>query len=297
MAWRGLHVSEAARLSLADGQIVVTQSAREVRLPLEDVAWVVLDSPQVTISTTLLSACMEAGLALVLTDRSHSPSGVVLPFHRHHRQAEIAALQVRVSVPLQKRLWQTMVQAKIANQAATLAQTGQDASALRAMARLVGSGDPENVEARAARHYWGRLFADFVREDASDWRNKALNYGYAVVRSAVARGLVAAGLLPAFGINHHSAANAFNLADDVMEPFRPFIDLLVWRQCGSARPSEAELTVEHRRLLAAVLTQDARLGREQVTLLVATERAGETLVRAMEADSPATLLLPRIIAD
>ena len=287
MAWRGVHITQPSRLSLADGQLVVTRDDG-------DVAWLMIDTPQVTLSTALISACMDAGMVLITTDRTHTPSGMMLPFHRHHRQAEIAALQMAISAPLKKRLWQTIIQAKIANQAAVLTGCGQSPSALLAMARLVGSGDPDNTEARAARAYWPRLFVDFIREDGSDKRNALLNYGYAVVRSAVARALVAAGLLPAFGVNHASITNAFNLADDLVEPFRPFVDRLVWRLTDTGRTRTGETTVEERRSLASLPTEEALFADDTVTLLVATERTAESLVRAMEGNSAALLLLPRL---
>jgi CRISPR-associated protein Cas1 len=272
--------------------MVVARDDGEVRLPIEDVAWVMIDTPQVLLSTALISACMDAGMVLITTDRSHTPSGVILPFHRHHRQAEVAATQIGISLPLKKRLWQVIVQAKIANQGAALIGCGLDATPLLAMMRLVGSGDPDNIEARAARAYWPRLFVDFAREDGSDRRNALLNYGYAVVRSAVARALVAAGLLPALGIKHASVTNAFNLADDIVEPFRPFVDQMVWRMSDAGRVRSGETTVEERRRLAGVLMDDARFGTEAVTLLVATERTAESLVRAMAANSASLLLLP-----
>ncbi len=296
MAWRGVHITQPSRLSLADGQIVVARDDGDVRLPIEDVAWMVIDTPQVVLSTALISACMDAGMVIITTDRTHTPSGLILPFHRHYRQAEIAAIQIAISAPLKKRLWQIIVQAKIANQAAALIGCGQDASPLLAMTRLVGSGDPDNTEARAARAYWPRLFINFVREDGTDKRNALLNYGYAVVRSAVARALVASGLLPAFGVNHASGTNAFNLADDMVEPFRPFVDRLVWRMTEAGHIRDGETTVEERRTLAASLLEEALFDAESVTLLVATERAAESMVRAMEANSAALLLLPRLAA-
>ena len=294
MAWRGVHITQAARLSLTDSQLVVNREDGEIRLPIEDIAWMVIDTPQVSITTALLSACMDAGMAIITTDRTHTPSGLILPFHRHHRQAAIAAMQIGTSAPLKKRLWQIVVQAKIANQATSLETVGQDAAALRSMARLVGSGDPDNVEARAARAYWPRLFVDFIRDDANDKRNALLNYGYAVIRSAVARALVAAGLLPAFGINHASIVNAFNLADDMVEPFRPFVDRAVWTLTDKGRIAQGATTVEERRTLASLPTLETRLGGENVTLLVATERVAESLVRAMEMASPPLLLLPKL---
>lgn len=294
MAWRGVHITQPARLFLADTQIVVSRDDGDIRLPTEDVAWMVIDTPQVSLSTALLSACMDAGMVIVTTDRTHTPSGMILPFHRHHRQAEIASMQIAISAPLKKRLWQITVQAKIANQAASLETIGQDATALRSMRHLVGSGDPDNVEARAARAYWPRLFTDFIRDDANDRRNALLNYGYAVVRSAVARALVASGLLPAFGVNHASITNAFNLADDMVEPFRPFVDRTAWNLTDRGRTSQGATTVEERRTLASLLTEEACFGSETVTLLVATERVAESLVRAMEMASAPLLLLPQL---
>ena len=296
MAWRGVHLTRPARLSLADGQMVVRQDEGEVRLPLEDVAWVVIDTPQATLTSALLSACMSAGIALITCDAAHTQSGLTLPFHRHHKQAYVATLQAAAGAPLRKRLWQTTVRAKIANQAAALESCTGDAGALPAMVERVGSGDPDNVEARAARYYWAKLFPAFVREDASDRRNTLLNYGYAVVRSAVARGLVACGLLPAFGIHHASVTNPFNLADDLVEPFRPFVDRLVWTLTDQGYNKEGEMCLEDRRALAAVLLSDAVLGTETVNLLVASERCAASLIRAMEANSAGELLLPRLRA-
>jgi CRISPR-associated protein Cas1 len=233
-------------------------------------------------------------MALVTTDRTHTPNGVILPFHRHHRQAEMVTLQAALSVPLKKRLWQAIVQRKIANQAALIEACGADARSLRAMVGLVGSGDADNVEARAARAYWSQLFAGFVREDASDKRNMLLNYGYAVIRSYLARALVAVGLVPALGINHASVTNAFNLADDLVEPFRPFVDRLVWGLTGRGHIRDGEPGVGERRALASVLLEEAKVGGETVSLLVASEKAAESLVRAMQARSPALLMLPRL---
>lgn len=295
MAWRGLHLTKPSRLSFADGQIVVAQDDGEVRLALEDVAWVVLDSPQSTLTGILLAACMAAGVAVIVTDEKHTPSGVVLPFHRHFRQGEIAQRQVAASGPLRKRLWWRIVRSKIANQADVLGMVGRGGrTTLNEMARHVGSGDPANVEARAARYYWGQLWPEFRREDEGDRRNKLLNYGYAVVRAGVARSLVAAGLLPALGLKHASATNAFNLADDLVEPFRPFVDLAAWRQADEGRPSRDDLSLDDRRAMAAILLAEAKLGTETVTLLVAAERSAESLTRAIETGTQDVLELPSL---
>lgn len=292
MAWRGLHITQPAQLSLAHAQLVVSQSDGDVCTPLEDVGWVVLDTPRATLTAALLSACMQAGIAIVVCDAAHTPSGLALPFHRHHRQAWVAAIQIGISTPLRKRLWQAVVQAKIRNQAAALRRCGGDSTSLAAMAGRVGSGDPDNTEARAARAYWRALFSAFTRNDDTDLRNAMLNYGYAVVRAAVARGLVAAGLLPAFGIGHASKANPFNLADDLVEPFRPFVDVLVWQMIGTEIDTLVTLTVNHRRRLAALPLETVQVGTETMTLLIAAERAGASLVRAMEHGMPSLLELP-----
>jgi CRISPR-associated protein Cas1 len=282
-------------LALADGQILIGRDDGEIRLPLEDIAYMVIDTPQASLSLPLLSACMEAGLAVIITDPKHLPSGVMLPFHRHFRQGGMARLQVDQTEPFRKRLWQAVVRAKIENQGAVLKMLGRaDSAPLAAMARLVGSGDPENVEARAARAYWSRLWSNFRREDEADLRNALLNYGYAVLRACVARALVGVGFLPAFGIHHASVTNAFNLADDMLEPFRPFIDLLAWRHLGGKDEARA-MSLEDRQAMAGAMMENAAMGEDEVTLLVAAERLAASLARAMEERRPEALLLPRLV--
>lgn len=296
MAWKGLHLSRPARLALKNSQIAVSiDEEPEVRLPLEDVAWIVIDTPQCTITSALISACMAEGIAIVFTDATHTPSGLALPFHRHFKTAEAAQLQVNLGAPLKKRLWQRIVRQKILNQAAALdlfARPG--ASTLREMAKLVGSGDPENVEARAAREYWGKFWGQFRREDGGDRRNGLLNYGYAVVRSGVARSLVAAGLIPAFGLMHASVSNAFNLADDIVEPFRPFVDALARRTAGETadQRDETETSLADRRAMAQALLENCSVSGETVNLLTACERAALSLVKAMSECETEALSLP-----
>jgi len=295
MAWKGLHLTEAARLSLADGQCCVKRSDGDVRIAIEDLAWIVVDTPHATLTSALMSTCMDAGVAMIFTDTRHTPSGLALPFHRHHRQGAVARLQKEARESLKNRLWQVIIRRKIHNQAAVLSELGKaDAATLKEIARHVEPGDPENVEARAARFYWGRLFADYIRDDANDRRNKLLNYGYAVVRAGVARALVASGLIPAFGLRHDGAANAFNLADDLVEPFRPFVDRLAFRASVDGTGKDGELSVEDRRAMAGALLIDARVATDTVTLLVAAETAAQSLVRAFEDEKADRLVLPEL---
>ncbi|HMN39043.1 MAG TPA: type II CRISPR-associated endonuclease Cas1 [Hyphomicrobium sp.] len=296
MAWKGLHLTRPSRLNYSNKQIVVTQGDGEVRLAIEDVAWVILDTQQVSLTGTLLAACLDAGIVLISCDSKHTPCGLALPFHGHFRQPAIAQAQIAMSEPQKKRLWQSIIQRKIENQAAVLAFSAPgEAPALLEMVRWVRSGDPDNVEARAARYYWQRLFPDFKRGDETDRRNKLLNYGYAIVRAAVARVLVAAGLLPAFGLNHSSVTNAFNLADDLVEPFRPFVDRVARELAGHEITRSDDLTVEDRRAMASVLLENACVGGERLALLVAAERTAASLVRAIEAKSAEALELPEVV--
>jgi CRISPR-associated protein Cas1 len=294
VAWKGVHLTNASRLSLADNQLVVAQQDI-VRIPLEDIGWIIADDPRITFTSALMSACMEHGIALVVTDARHTPSGLALPFHRHHRQAAIAAAQLALTEPFRKRLWQSIIRSKIANQAEVLRRNRSDrADELLAIAKRVGSGDPENVEARAARAYWSELFVDFRRDDEADLRNKLLNYGYAVARAGVARALVGAGFLPAFGIHHASDTNAFNLADDLFEPFRPIVDTLVLVRMTEGRNTRESLTLEDRRALAGVLLAEVRVGEETTSVLAATEICVASLGRAVTTTDYGELRLPAL---
>lgn len=294
MAWRGVHISQPARLTHRDRQLVVGQEDGEVSLAVEDIAWLILDTPQVNITGSLLSVLVESGVAMIVPDAKHHPAGVLLPFHRHHAQAHIAHAQIATSRPLKKRLWKALVVAKVLNQAGLLDQLGRGHSAatLRAMAGRIGSGDPDNIEAQAARLYWSALFEKFIRADEKDRRNALLNYGYAVVRAAIARASVASGLLPAFGIHHASKSNAFNLVDDLIEPFRPFVDKLAHDRAEET--GSDTLTVGDRRYMAAILNRNITLGRERMTLLAGTEAVAASLVRAIENSSAALLTLPSL---
>jgi len=294
MAWRGLYISSPARLSLVQAQVWVEPegTGEPVAFPLEDLAWIILDTPQVSLSGALLGALAQDGVALVVPDARHHPAGLLLSFHQHHAPAGVAHSQVDMTQPLRKRLWQRLVRTKIENQAAVLRAVGSSyANTLSAMAARVGSGDPTNVEAQAARAYWRRLFEDFRRGD-EDRRNGLLNYGYAVVRAALARACAASGLLPAFGIHHQSRTNPFNLVDDLLEPFRPLVDLRAHtRQAGT--PGE-EVDLEDRRHMAAVLQDTLSLGDEQLTVLAATEAMAASLVRAIDGADAALLAAPAL---
>jgi CRISP-associated protein Cas1 len=295
VAWRGLHVSRPATLRLRQRSLEVEQEDGTLRFPLEDLAWIVLDTPQVTTTAALLAACMADGVPVVVSDERHMPCGVLLSFHQHHRQAGLARLQIAAAGPFCKRVWQAIVQQKIVNQAAALEPLDPiSARTLSAIARQTRSGDPDNVEARAARFYWSHLFIGFRRGD-NDRRNAMLNYGYAVLRAAVSRSLVAYGFLPAIGVHHDSAQNAFNLADDLIEPFRPFADRLAVNRWEQVRHDGGmELTLADRQVMAAVLTMDALLDEETVPMLASIDLAVESLQRAFAMGDAGELRTPTL---
>jgi CRISPR-associated protein Cas1 len=229
---------------------------------------------------------------MVVPDAKHHPAGMLMSFHQHHAQSAVAHSQIGMTQPLKKRLWQKLVCAKIENQAAVLRSIGSDhATALSAMAGRVGSGDPDNLEAQAARAYWQRLFEGFRRHD-EDRRNGLLNYGYAVVRAALARSCAASGLLPAFGIHHRSRTNPFNLVDDLIEPFRPVVDRMARARATSEERDE--LDVDDRRHMAGILSENISLGEERLTMLAATEAVAASLVRAIDGGNAALLSTPAL---
>lgn len=250
-------IQQKASLSLANAQLKLVNDDGTHTVPVEDIACIVLDSPQVMLTSALLAFTQQHGVAVVTCDKFHHPNGILLPFHGHSRQTEVAFLQQQVSEAFNKRLWQRIIKQKITNQAVCLQLVNPAAiNTLQAMARRVKSGDPDNIEAQAARYYWAKLFPDDatnrVKRGAEDLRNAALNYGYAIVRACVARALVAYGLLPCFGIHHRSTLNAYNLADDLLEVLRPFVDREVLTLVATISPEQEDdsgLTKKHRQQL------------------------------------------------
>lgn len=295
MAWRSVHIGQAARIGLKHNQLVVTQADAETAIPIEDIACLILDTPQITITGALLAALAEGNVSVIQSDARHHPVMMALPFHSHHKQAEISHLQVGITVPFRKRAWQSIIKTKIDNQKNHLLSLGRDPGVLPAFIGRVKSGDPDNLEAQAARIYWGKLFDNYRRGDDSDLRNAMLNYGYAIVRAAIARALTAGGLLPAFGLHHASVSNAFNLADNLIEPFRPTVDALALSLSQSQNRSSQDLTLDDRRALVSVMTSPVQMDAETMTLLAATEQSAFSLVRAIREKNPDMLRLPSFL--
>lgn len=290
MAWRVVQISTACKLSVRQRQLLYEPAEGEpVTLPLEDIAVVILENKHILLTSTLLSELGEYGICLFSCDGTHTPNGVYTAFGNHSRHSEVANLQIENSEPLKKRLWQKIVKAKIRNQAEVLRRAGSRFSGkLEEIAKNIQSGDAANGEAFAAGLYWENLFSDFKRHD-EDIVNAALNYGYAVLRGTIARGLVGAGLLPCFGLHHANKLNAFNLADDVIEPFRAFVDQAVVKMDLTKK---IRLETEEKQQLIGVLTHNCFYDGEETTILKAVEQTAFSLVNAFKGKEAASFVLP-----
>ena len=256
---------------------------QQASLPIEDIGLVVLDHRQITITSGVLEALLENNAAVVTCDGSHIPRGLLLPLEGHTVQQERFEAQTEASTVLKKQLWQQTVVQKIRNQAAVLRQTtGKNQGNMLQWARDVRSGDSTNLEGRAAAYYWSQLFKPdiehFVRDRSGEWPNAMLNYGYAILRAMVARGLVGSGLLPTMGIHHHNRYNAYCLADDVMEPYRPYVDRLVVDLMTKYR-HVGEINKDLKRELLGIPTIEVTIGGQRSPLMVAVSTTTASLAK------------------
>ena len=259
MLKRALFFSTPFCLSLRDGQMIVcAKEAPDMRrsVPVEDIGVVVLEHPQTTVTLPLLNALSDNNAAVVLCGGDRMPNAMLLNPESNRTQGESYRAQIEASEPLRKGLWKQIVEAKIRNQAALLDKLGRDGGLLKPYWSNVRSGDADNREGAAARVYWSELFGrGFVRSREGEAPNNLLNYGYTILRAAVARALMGSGLFPAFGIFHRNRYNAFPLADDVMEPYRPYVDEAVF---GLSARGESRLTAQTKQELLRLLFADTR---------------------------------------
>ena len=219
-------------LSLRYGQLVITpkENREAITRPIEDIGFVIIDHPMVSITVPVLNELTENNVAVIFCDKRQMPQSMLLPLEGNTTLQETYKYQIQASAPLKKQMWKQLIEAKIKNQAGLLDKLGKKGNALKPFYCNVKSGDEDNREGAAARIYWNLMFEDnFKRNREGETPNNLLNYGYAILRAAVARSLVGSGLYPAFGIFHRNRYNAFPLADDVMEPYRPFVDQIVYQ--------------------------------------------------------------------
>ena len=267
---------------------------QDVSIPIEDVGLLVLDNQQITITQGLMAQLLANNCAVVTCDNKCMPVGLVLPLDGHTLQSERFRAQIDSAKPLRKQLWQQTVQAKIANQATILHQlTGAEVGNMRAWVNAVRSGDAYNLEARAAAYYWRNLFPeieDFTRDRDGFPPNNLLNYGYAILRAIIARSLVGSGLLPTLGIHHHNKYNAYCLADDIMEPYRPFVDRLV-KQMMSNYDDIWQLSTGMKRDLLTIPTLDVKINGRRSPLLIAATITTSSLAKCFAGETR-TILYP-----
>lgn len=273
MIARTLSFSSPGKLFAKDAQLVYEgEDGVRRSFPIEDLGFVILETGLMTVSSHCIRQLADANVALVVCDATHTPSAQMLPFAAHTTTQETVAAQLGATAAVQGRLWRQVVRAKILNQSELLRRLGFDACRrLRAMADEVKNYDAENVEAQAARIYFRTLAPDpgFVRAREGTWPNPALNYGYGVLRAAVARALVGSGLTCFRGVHHHNRYNAFCLADDMMEPYRPFVDQYVFGHVPPFDVQATELTREMKARLLQMLTCDVKTGDLKRPLMVA----------------------------
>ena len=301
MIKKTLCFSNPAYLSLRNAQLVIKlpevekadnltedfKKASEVTRPIEDIGVVVLDHKQITITQGALEALLENNCAVITCDSSHMPVGLLLPLVGNTTQNERFRDQLSASLPLRKQLWQQTMQQKIRNQAAVLStHSDAETKCMQVWANDVRSGDPDNLEARAAVYYWGHLFGHipgFIRTREGVAPNNLLNYGYAILRAVVARSLVASGLLPTLGIHHHNRYNAYCLADDIMEPYRPFVDSLVYditEQYGV----DVELSKDIKAELLSIPTLDVVIAGKRSPLMVGAAQTTASLYKCFSGE-------------
>lgn len=288
MIKRTLYFGNPAYLSYKMKQLVIRlvandpdEYSEQIRtVPVEDIGVVVVDNQQVTFTSGLMAALLEENVALVTCDSKHIPTGLMLSLQGHSSQNQRFRNQLEASLPLKKQLWQQTVECKIRNQAAVLKYvSGEDAKNMLAWAGSVKSGDSENMEGRAAAYYWKNVFeVRFVRDQFGEYPNNLLNYGYAILRAIVARALVASGMLPLLGIHHHNKYNDYCLADDIMEPYRPFVDRLVLNVMDEY-PDDKELNKNIKARLLTIPVLDVNIDGHKSPLMVAVSTTTASLYK------------------
>lgn len=276
MVKRTLFFANKAYLSFSNKQLLISTGDNKVVRAIEDIAVVVLEHPEITVTQHAIQGLMENNVAVIFCGSDHMPKGLLMPLEGHQLQSERFRHQVTAGEALKKNLWMQTVKTKVENQHKMLETAGSSVNLLT-LAAKVRSGDPDNIEGMAARRYWEALFgAEFRRERFGDTPNPFLNYGYAVLRASVTRALVGSGLLPTLGIFHRNRYNAFCLADDIMEPYRPWVDreVFIMQQEGL---TEGQLEKESKLRLVNILQADVQIGKKSRPMSIALSETTASL--------------------
>ena len=302
MIKKTLCFSNPAYLSLRNGQLLIQipdiekndniseedKRVSERTIPIEDIGVVVLDNKRITITTGVMEALLENNAAVITCDSRSMPTGLMLPLYGNTLQSERFRDQIDASQPLRKQLWQQTVRQKISNQETVLRKyTQTETRCMKVWADEVRSGDVDNHEARAAAYYWKNIFPDipnFVRGREEAPPNNLLNYGYAILRAVIARSLVSSGLLPTLGIHHHNRYNAYCLADDIMEPYRPYVDELVIKIIRQ-NYNYTELTKELKAMLLSIPVLDVTIDGKRSPLMIAASQTTASLAKCYRGEA------------
>lgn len=295
MIKRTLYFGNPAYLSIELNQLVVERPDTNDKssIPVEDIGVVLLDHPQITITHSVIKRLLENKVALISCDELHLPSGLMLPLEGNYIQSEKYKHQIDASIPLKKNLWQQTVKAKIENQMLVLKKLNKPYKRLEVLSNRVQSGDTGNLEAQASAYYWPTLFKGFIRDRFGNPPNNLLNYGYTILRAMIARALLSSGLMPTLGIFHKNKYNAYCLADDIMEPYRPFVDLVA-HDLFFGMNIDNFLDKEAKVRLLSIATVDAMFGKTRSPLMVGISRTTASLYECFEGTKK-NIIYPIII--
>lgn len=289
MIKRTLYFGNPCSLRKKDMQLLISypeEGKQDISVPLEDIGLLILDNPQITFTNALAMSLNENNSAVISCNSSHMPLGLMLPMFSNTVFSEKLHTQLKASIPLKKNLWKQTVAAKISNQAALLKKEGIDTKRMDFYLGKITSGDAGNVEGRAAAYYWDNLFGSkiFLRHRFGETPNNFLNYGYAILRAIVARSIIASGLLPSLGIHHRNKYNPYCLSDDLMEPFRPYVDAVVL-DIARKNPDQEELTTEIKKKLLQIPVMDIVIEDKISPLMVGIQRTTASLASCYEGET------------
>ena len=302
MSWRTVMISRPSELAIEHRSLRIHQEGHNAFVPLEDISVLIIEESQVSLTASVLSECAEAQVVVLTVGRTHHPNGILLPYLPHSRMLKVIRAQLDLKLPTIKRLWQVIIQQKLRNQGTVLRRFGRSIASdrLMKMAAQVRSGDADRLEGTGARLYFRAFFGDDFNRSDDRLENGALNYGYAIVRAAMARTLVSYGFLPTFGLFHQSEQNAFNLADDLLEPFRPLVDEHVARliEAGEFTDLAPKLKVAIIEILGRDVTVRQSGASHTRTILSAVEGLVSSLSQVIVGgNEPSSILLPESLAD
>ena len=297
MIKRTLFFSNAVCLTLRNKQLIIQnkETHEESSVPVEDVGFVIIENNQTYISIPLINELAANNSAVIFCNEKHLPFSMNLPLDCNTIQNQLFTAQIEASLPVKKKCWKEVIEAKIKNQAKVLEKYNINPIKLKEYANEVKSGDTTNREALAAKLYWDLLIddVDWVRNRFGEYPNNLLNYGYAILRAAMARALIGSGLLPTFGIHHHNKYDAYALADDMMEPYRPYVDDEVMQYMKTHEQSE-EIDTDFKKQILKVLTRDVAIGKVTRPLMIALSMTSSSLAKVFAKESE-TLSLPDLV--